>query len=66
MNPPFLTVMKDGSLLLTVEPNDLQVCPECPNLHVRLLNEATPENLRRFADTVSDFADELEEARHDV
>ena len=40
-SPPYLSLIKGEEgpvLLLTVTPEALQVCTECPHLHVRIVN----------------------------
>ena len=64
INPPYVSVV-DGEggpqLVLTVEPDELNVCERCPHLHVRLLYEdATPGNIRRLATELLAMADRLE------
>jgi hypothetical protein len=57
---PYLTVSAAGDLILTVPPEELQVCPKCPDLHVRVFADATPANLRRFAVSIIALAERIE------
>ena len=58
---PFFYIEPDGTLAITVEPGQLCVCQECPNLHVRVFTDATPEKLQRLADAFRHLADHLDE-----
>jgi hypothetical protein len=57
---PYFSVGQDDALHLTVEPTDLTVCSQCPNLHIRIFGNATPDNLRRFAAGILHLADHIE------
>jgi hypothetical protein len=39
----------DGELLMTVAPDAVSVCNACPDVHIRVLEVATPENIRVLA-----------------
>ncbi len=58
--PPYFVVQPDGTLQLTVDPDAICVCQECPHLHIRVFANATSANLRHFADAICQLADQLE------
>jgi hypothetical protein len=60
MTPPYFFLEENGTLALTIEPDDLCVCAECPNLHIRVLAAATPTDLRQFAKALTTLADLIE------
>jgi len=57
---PGLALDRDQQLVLTVEPEKLLVCTNCPYLHVLLLADATPDHIRHFAQALTQWADRLE------
>ena len=60
---PHFSISIGGDLVLTIEPDQLAVCTNCPRLHVRVFPDATPDNLRRLAAAVGEWADRLEVER---
>ena len=58
--PRYLALGPDHVLVLTVQPDDLLVCAHCPNLHIRMLEHATPSELRAAAEGLLAMAAVLE------
>lgn len=55
-------IAADGSLVLTVRPEAVDVCPQCPDFHITLSAHGTAANLRILAAGLCHLADHLEPA----
>jgi hypothetical protein len=51
--------MSDGHLILTVAPEHLVVCSDCPHLHVMVLESASAANLRMLAAAIAHLAEHV-------
>lgn len=50
-----------GQLLLTVHPEDVYYCDDCPDVHVRVLPNGTAQNVRNVGHALAHLAGHLTE-----
>lgn len=58
---PYFYIGDDCSLMVVVPTDDLHVCQHCPDLHVRILSDATPTNMRVLAVALVNWAKWMEQ-----